>query len=77
MDLFLHAWEGGFICVLEVDGRLKASSDKTWKVKPAKAWDRDIPRMSIQLGFNEVYDAREEPIGWTETGFDDSGWEEF
>lgn len=67
---------GGFICVLEVDGRLVASSDKTWKVKPATAWDRGIPRMSIQLGFNEVYDAREEPIGWVEVGFDDSCWED-
>jgi hypothetical protein len=49
-------------------------SDETWKVLPAQAWFPDLPRMEVQLEFNEVYDANLAPEGWTEPHFDDSAW---
>jgi hypothetical protein len=52
-----------------------ASSDDSWRVLPAEAWHRDLPMMTGQIGFNEVYDANKAPDGWTEPGYDDSAWE--
>jgi len=49
-------------------------SDSTWKFMPAAAWTRDMPRMSIQLGYSEIYDARKDPPTWNTVGFDDSYW---
>jgi len=50
-------------------------TDGSWKLRPGDAWFRDLPRMSIQLEFPEVYDANRAPDGWTEVGFDDSLWQ--
>ncbi|MDH7481175.1 MAG: family 78 glycoside hydrolase catalytic domain [Armatimonadota bacterium] len=55
--------------------KLTLASDESWRVLPAKAWFRDLPRMDVQLGFNEVYDANLAPDRWTEVCFDDSNWE--
>lgn len=43
-------------------------TDPTWLVS-----DGPVLRNSVYLG--EVYDARREPIGWNQAGFDDSRWE--
>jgi alpha-L-rhamnosidase len=70
---------GGLLAELTVeleDGRvLRVETDDSWRVRPAEAWERNLPRMSIQLGYPEVYDARKEIAGWKEPEFDDSGWE--
>jgi hypothetical protein len=58
------------------DGRtISLGTDEAWKVRPAVQWERNLPRMSIQLGFPEVYDANREVTGWTAPGFDDDAWE--
>ncbi|MFH1742526.1 MAG: alpha-L-rhamnosidase N-terminal domain-containing protein, partial [bacterium] len=49
-------------------------SDESWKVRPAEAWIRDMPRMNLQLGFSEIFDANKEPSTWMTLGFDDSFW---
>jgi alpha-L-rhamnosidase len=56
-------------------GQVLAATDATWRTRRSTAWAGGRPRMSIQLGFNEVYDAREAPVGWTEAEFQDAGWE--
>jgi len=70
---------GGFLAeavIKTVDGRtMIISTDNSWRVKPAEAWEKNLPRMSIQLGYPEVFDARREIEGWSQTGYDDSGWE--
>ena len=70
---------GGFLADISVsyaDGRSEQiGTDASWRVCPAEAWERRLPRMSIQLGFAEVFDARKEFEGWTSTPFDDSSWQ--
>ncbi len=69
---------GGFLAEITVtlqDGRtLLWGSDASWRVQPAAAWHQNLPRMSIQLGYPEVYDARRELARWKEIDFDDSRW---
>jgi alpha-L-rhamnosidase len=49
-------------------------TDASWLVRPAEAWERRLPRMSIQLGFAEVFDARKDFEGWTRIDHDEAGW---
>lgn len=70
---------GGFLADITMsceDGRSeRVSTDASWLVRPSDAWERRLPRMSIQLGFAETFDARKDFDGWTSTDFDDSPWE--
>ncbi|MEK7249269.1 MAG: alpha-L-rhamnosidase N-terminal domain-containing protein, partial [Bacteroidota bacterium] len=70
---------GGFFAEIEVElhdgSMMRLGTDDSWRVKPAEAWERNLPRMSIQLGYPEVFDARKEITEWTDAGFDDSNWE--
>lgn len=66
---------GGFFVQGEVvlaDGRIRLDTDASWRHLVSEAWKRDVP--SGSLGFVEVHDARKEPAGWTEPGFDDASW---
>ncbi len=66
---------GGLIAdVVGSAGRSIARTDATWKCRRAEAWEPVPGRMSIQLGFAEVYDARKEPAGWKTADFSDAGW---
>jgi alpha-L-rhamnosidase len=59
-----------------VDGStVVVATDDSWKVQRAQPWERSLPRMSIQLGYPEVYDARREIGDWLHAGYDDSGWQ--
>jgi len=70
---------GGFLCQADIEcanGKtVRLQSDKTWKVEASKAWTRRKFRMSTQLEFSEIYDARKAPNGWTSIDFDDSNWQ--
>lgn len=73
-----HLGRGAFLfdAELEVNGaKTSIVSDESWKVLPSQAWYQNLPRMSIQLGFQEIHDMNKAPEGWTEPGFDDSAWE--
>ncbi len=48
-------------------------SDATWKTLPAP-YRTGVPRMSIQLAYPEIFDARDEPATWHFSGHDDGGW---
>lgn len=50
------------------DGRqIVVASDESWRTT-------DGPTRYDNPNIGETYDARAEPAGWTEPGFDDSGW---
>jgi alpha-L-rhamnosidase len=70
---------GGFLAEVVVEladgGKITVTTDASWRVKPSQAWERALPRMSIQTGFPEVYDARKDFTGWTRMGYADSEWE--
>ncbi len=67
---------GGFFfqCAVTVPGgsSVDLHSDESWRHAPADAWDRDLPGGGP--GFAEGFDARREPVGWREPGFDDADW---
>jgi hypothetical protein len=66
---------GGLLAELTgADGRAVLQTDETWRALRSEAWRTGQPRMSIQLGFSEVYDARKAPPAWKEASFDDRGW---
>ncbi len=79
---------GGFLFQAQIeygDGITEVvKSDPSWRVLPAKAWgfvesgswQPRVPKASLQLGFQEVYDARQEIPDWNQVEFDDSGWRE-
>jgi alpha-L-rhamnosidase len=70
---------GGLFAEIEVvlaDGTvMHVGTDGSWRVQPARAWERSLPRMSIQLGYPEVFDARQEIEDWNDPAFDDARWE--
>lgn len=78
MTFFYQLGRGAFLldCTIRTEsGSYDISTDSRWKVKPSDAWYTDIPRMDIQLGFQEIFDSSKYLEGWIEPGYDDSGWE--
>ena len=51
-------------------------TDESWRLLASPSWDRDAPRTFPAIMWMEIYDARKEPVGWQEPGFDDSSWQE-
>ena len=45
----------------------------SWKTSVSRANLSGTPRISVQEGFEEQFDARKDD-GWTGTGYDDAGW---
>lgn len=65
---------GGFLCHLDVDG-IEIGTDEAWRARWAGEYRSDTPFMTHQYGNQEWLDGRGIPVGWTEPGFDDSGWD--
>ena len=40
----------------------------------ARPYLNGFPRMSIQLAWPEVFDARKEPVSWNLPGYNDRAW---
>ena len=53
---------------------LNVWSNPAWKTLESTAWFRDLSRMRVQLDYPEVFDARRDPVGWTEPDFNDAKW---
>lgn len=68
-----------FDCRLEAGGRaIDLNTPTDWLCQFGKAWRRDVARMTIQMGFQEHYDAGDEPAGWLLPGYvakeEPGGW---
>ncbi len=50
------------------------TTDRTWRVRPS-AWQEITAEISAGFSLPEVFDAKNEPEGWKQPGFDDSKWE--
>lgn len=61
--------QGGLICQVASAGTVVAATDRSWRALSSEAY-RGIPGMI----FPEIFDARSEPEGWQEPGFDASSW---
>lgn len=84
----LPSWEhlrafgcGGFFLQGEVvsaqanslPSTIRLDTNATWRCRESAAWQRDVPAGS--LGFVEIYDSRQAPVGWQDLEFDDSDWD--
>jgi alpha-L-rhamnosidase len=52
------------------------TSDATWLTRQAEAWESDTRFVHFNqvTPYQEFFDARKEPPGWREAGFDDNRW---
>lgn len=70
----------GFLCELHLSNdaghETRILSDETWRTKRCDAFRQAVPRISLQLEFEEQFDARHEELGWQTLGYDDSDWDE-
>lgn len=68
----------GLLCeiIIEDDAGqvMRIGSNTDWRTAACEAFNREAPRISVQLGFEEQYDARQAIHGWESVGFDDSQW---
>lgn len=73
---------GGLLAELtDESGRVLLATGEKWRASRSEAWGSLLaegaeaqPRMSIQLGYPEVFDARRDEPRWRESGFSDAGW---
>lgn len=56
------------------DEEVKIVSDKSWKVSSHPCWDSRSPKIDLQLGFVEIYDAWEDD-DWQDANCDETSWE--
>ena len=68
----------GLLCEILLEdangGITRFGSDASWRTASCPAFNNDAPRISVQLDFEEQYDARQEISGWETAAFDDSAW---
>lgn len=68
-----HNEAGGDLC--DSTGQTVVT-DASWKTAIHQGYDSNTSRISCQLSFTEVVDARAWDDAWVKPGFDDSQWEE-
>lgn len=69
---FASVVHGALLCQLDAGSEV-IGTDATWRAAEDHAWDWNTPQMNA-LGQIEVYHSDRAVKGWTEPGFDDSGW---
>src|SRR5439155_6739570 len=58
-------------------GAIPIHTPEDWLCRPAKGWRKDVVRLTIQLGFQEHFDADADPAEWMSPEFDateEGGW---
>ena len=68
---------GGLLAELvDADGSTVAATDKDWRVTRSGAWQANtyFVRMNQTTPYQEFFDARRVPVGWTQAGFNDAAW---
>jgi hypothetical protein len=53
---------------------ISVATGQDWRTTDCEAFNAAATRISVQLGFEEQYDARRELAGWQHPGFDDHAW---
>jgi hypothetical protein len=79
---FQHVYRDsqGFFLDCEIDAgakRIAVHTPTEWLCRPAKAWRKDVARLTIQLGFQEHFDADADPPNWMAPDYDATeaeGW---
>jgi len=68
---------GGLLLQLEVPGEHGnvLLTNESWKTAVHRGFDSHTSRISCQLGFTEVVDARAWDNNWIKPGYDDTSWE--
>ncbi|MFL5758401.1 MAG: family 78 glycoside hydrolase catalytic domain [Thermomicrobiales bacterium] len=66
---------GGLLAQLDIQGKVIAT-DASWRTIAHPGYDSRAPRISVQQGFAERFDARACGGDWREAAFDDSSWPE-
>ena len=76
LGTILHSRGGLLTELVDEKGRTTAATDESWKVARARAWSSEgaFFHMNKVTPFQEFFDARKTPEGWTKIGFDDSAW---
>ncbi len=72
-DQYLPVDAAGLIVSGKADG-VDVSTGPRWKVRQAPGHTRHMTRLSRELGFEEIFDARLDDGSWVQTGFNDSDW---
>ncbi len=69
--------QAGLLCEIVSDGDTLLTTDGSWKSQRAYAWEQNTHCFGSNktTPYQEFFDARKAPAGWTETGFDDSAWD--
>ncbi|MFH1496243.1 MAG: family 78 glycoside hydrolase catalytic domain [Verrucomicrobiota bacterium] len=73
---YLHA-EAGLLAQLawsDDRGEHLLATDSTWRAHADVGFLWPVPRLSCQQAWEEQFDARLSPAGWTQPDFDDSAW---
>lgn len=74
---YLSAAPGLWVELLRISGKHRPEcllrSDDSWRTDSAHALVSRVPRISVQQGFEEQFDARLDD-GWTMPGYDDKSW---
>ena len=71
--LAIESADGSVIAKLEADGEKIVATDTSWKYAAGTAFLSSGWNVT-KINSEEVFDARLEPEGWREPGFDDSAW---
>ncbi|MBP5092909.1 MAG: alpha-L-rhamnosidase N-terminal domain-containing protein [Abditibacteriota bacterium] len=67
---------GGLIAeVKSKDKVICRTGDKSWKMAVNPAYGTNVPRISCQQGWTEVFDARKDLVNWMNPEYNDSKWE--
>jgi len=69
---------GGFLAELVDDkNNMVTGTDASWKAARSSAWEQHTYKSETNKmdPYQEVFDARQEPEGWTTVEFDDSKWQ--
>ena len=72
---YLYADEAGILIAGTADD-VSLNTNNSWRVRQAPGHSRGVARLSLQLGFQELYDAAVDPQdSWKELEYDDGAWE--
>jgi hypothetical protein len=70
---YVHEGAAGFLLYGKISGA-EISTSPDWRVRPAPGYKRVTTRSSLEMSFQEHYDARVEDGNWQDSDYDDSAW---